>query len=179
MKINIADIPRDGLKLDFEERKETLNRVLERDGRGIRVTGPIGCHLLVKRKAAEISIAGYMETRVSFVCSLCLKRFERDVHWDIDYTLVPEQRFVEEKERELAPDELDVSFFTGDVIDTADILMEEFFLEMPIRFICREGCKGLCPRCGADLNQGECACPRERPVDPRLAKLKELKIKSS
>lgn len=177
MKISITDIPQEGLKLHREEKEETFNRVLKRDKRGIRVLRPVDCYLFIQRKATKISIEGSMETGVSFICSLCLKRFERDVHWDISYTLVPEERFVEEKERELTREELDTAFLTGDTIDTIEILKEQFFLEMPIRFLCKEDCKGLCPRCGADLNEGKCACLKEKPIDPRLAKLKEIKIK--
>ena len=179
MKINIGEIPEEGLRLHWEEREETLNTVLKKDRREIRVIRPVDCHLFIQRKAAKVSVDGYMETGVSFVCSLCLKRFERDVHWDIHYTLIPEERFIEDKERELTPEELDTAFLSGDTIDTTDILTEQFFLEMPIRFLCREDCKGLCPGCGVDLNEGECACPKERPIDPRLAKIRELKIKSS
>ncbi len=179
MKISILDIPKEGLRLHWEEGEETLNRALRQDKRGIKVLRPMDCHLFIQRKATKVSVDGYIEAEVSFVCSLCLRRFNRSVHWDIHYTLVPEERFVEERERELSREELDTAFFTGDTIDTTEIIKEQFFLEMPIRFLCKEDCRGLCPRCGTDLNEGECACPKDRPVDPRLAKLRELKIKSS
>ena len=54
------------------------------------------------------------------------------------------------------------------------MLREQFVLAVPFAPLCREDCKGLCPQCGIDLNTGTCAC--EKPVDPRLAALKGLKI---
>ena len=57
-------------------------------------------------------------------------------------------------------------------LDPDELISEDLFLEMPTRFLCREDCKGLCPICGADLNEGPCAC--ESPKDPRWDALKDL-----
>ena len=53
-----------------------------------------------------------------------------------------------------------------------ELISEDIFLDLPSKFLCAEDCKGICPKCGADLNEGSCSCEKE--VDPRLAALKQL-----
>ncbi len=56
--------------------------------------------------------------------------------------------------------------------DLDELITEDIFLDLPSKFLCREDCKGICPMCGSDLNDGSCSCEKE--VDPRLAALKQL-----
>ena len=58
-------------------------------------------------------------------------------------------------------------------IDPDPALIEALTLEFPMVFLCKEDCKGLCPRCGKDLNEGDCGCPKKE-IDPRLAILGKL-----
>lgn len=58
-------------------------------------------------------------------------------------------------------------------LDVDELVYTEVFLSLPTKFLCREDCKGICPKCGKDLNEGECGCEK-REIDPRLAKLAEL-----
>ncbi|MBR3780013.1 MAG: DUF177 domain-containing protein [Clostridia bacterium] len=53
-----------------------------------------------------------------------------------------------------------------------ELISEDIFLDLPSKFLCGKDCKGICPKCGADLNEGSCSCEKE--VDPRLAALKQL-----
>ncbi len=56
--------------------------------------------------------------------------------------------------------------------DLDALITEDIFLDLPSKLLCSEECKGMCPKCGADLNAGSCSCEKE--VDPRLAALKQL-----
>ena len=69
-------------------------------------------------------------------------------------------------------DSPDYFLLEGDELDLCDLLETSFILNLESRFLCREDCRGLCPRCGADLNLGPCGCKREK--DPRLAVLEQL-----
>ena len=60
-----------------------------------------------------------------------------------------------------------------DQLDLDQLLTEDILLDVPSKFLCSPGCKGLCPTCGKNLNQGPCGCERDT-VDPRLAVLKDL-----
>ena len=56
--------------------------------------------------------------------------------------------------------------------DLDPLITEDIFLDLPAKFLCSEDCKGVCSKCGKDLNTGSCSCEKE--VDPRLAALKQL-----
>lgn len=58
-------------------------------------------------------------------------------------------------------------------LDLAELVTSDILLELPTSIVCDEGCKGLCPICGKNLNEGDCGC-ETKVVDPRLAKLREL-----
>src|SRR5205823_14521077 len=75
---------------------------------------------------------------------------------------------------ELGEDDLDTFAFDGESVNLEPFLREQLVLAVPFAPLCREDCKGLCPQCGVDLNSGTCAC--EKPIDPRLAALKGLKL---
>ncbi len=77
---------------------------------------------------------------------------------------------------ELGDGDLDVFPYDGEAIDLEPLFREQFVLSVPYAPLCREDCKGLCPQCGIDRNTETCAC--EKPMDPRLAALKGLKIPS-
>jgi uncharacterized protein len=72
--------------------------------------------------------------------------------------------------RELTRDDLDVAFYEGEVVDVAPLAEERVQMSIPMKPLCREDCRGLCSRCGADRNLGSCGCGSEDP-DPRWAAL--------
>jgi uncharacterized protein len=78
-------------------------------------------------------------------------------------------------EVELNEEDLDLSFYEGDSVDLTPLIQEELVLALPTRPLCRETCKGLCPQCGANLNQQVCGCI-PAVGDPRLAVLRSLKV---
>ena len=78
-----------------------------------------------------------------------------------------------EGERELEEDDLTTAFYEHDEIDLDHLMREQFHLALPMKPLCREDCKGLCPRCGANRNTTTCTC-EVRWEDPRLAGLKAL-----
>jgi uncharacterized protein len=97
------------------------------------------------------------------ICARCLKEFGHSMHICVEVTLAEEIH-----------DESDVDVFLleGDNVDVDEIVTTYVVLNMEQRFLCREDCKGLCPKCGADLNEGPCTCKAE--IDPRLTVLGQL-----
>lgn len=129
-----------------------LSGVVEKGGRGFLLEG---------------EVAG----SVRLLCSRCLQEFSFSFAEPVSLHLLPASQAPSEEEIQLGRDELDVHFFEEPVIDLTDLAAEQVQLAVPIKPLCRETCAGLCPRCGADLNQGPCACPRT--TDPRWAALGE------
>jgi len=101
---------------------------------------------------------------LSLVCDRCLKAFSREKAVRCEYML-------SEDENDRDNDEIVV--LEDDTVDLGDLAKTAFILDMDTKNLCREDCKGLCPRCGADLNQGSCGC-QKRDADPRLAVLAKL-----
>jgi uncharacterized protein len=79
------------------------------------------------------------------------------------------------EEKELRAEELDFVYYSDDLIDIDPLLAEQLLLQIPMKILCREDCKGLCPHCGVNMNADDCQC-REKRVDVRLAVLNKLKI---
>src|SRR5215213_1252628 len=78
------------------------------------------------------------------------------------------------EEVELQAEDLILSAYEGDAVDLDELVREQILLALPSRHLCREDCKGLCQRCGANLNNGPCSCEQGE-VDPRWAALADLK----
>jgi uncharacterized protein len=81
--------------------------------------------------------------------------------------------YEKEEETELTGEDLNFAFYKGEEVDISAIVKEMLVLEIPLRYLCQDSCKGLCPRCGQNLNVKSCSCV---PVqgDPRFAVLKQL-----
>jgi uncharacterized protein len=82
-----------------------------------------------------------------------------------------------EAEREIEEDDLTTAYYRDETIDLGELVREQFYLALPMKPLCAEACKGLCPQCGMNLNQGTCDCRLEW-QDPRFEALKALKNKT-
>ncbi len=102
-------------------------------------------------------------------CVRCLIEVEQPLTWTIgDLFIYPPEN---------APE--DALTVGEDVhIDLAPLVRENMLLSKPMRILCRPDCKGLCPNCGQNWNEGPCDC-REENGDPRWAALQKLKDASS
>ena len=119
--------------------------------------------------------AGYMRMRVTLsvdyetVCARCLTPIRGSFTHSLEKTVAP-QNVLED----LPEEKLDEYVIIDDgFLNMDEQLKEEIELEFPSRFLCREGCKGLCQKCGKNLNDGECDCPKKE-IDPRLAPLQKI-----
>jgi uncharacterized protein len=86
------------------------------------------------------------------------------------YLLVPRDK-ADQEEIELLDDDMEVDFVKGDKVDLSDIVREQIYLSLPMRSICKESCRGLCPVCGANLNERSCQCMKAE-GHPAFSKLR-------
>lgn len=100
---------------------------------------------------------------LSAVCAKCTAPIKRQISVPVEHILISHS---ENEDNDLYIVVEDMHFHLDELVS------EDIFLSMPSRFLCREDCKGLCSVCGADLNQGKCACAK--PTDPRWDALKDL-----
>lgn len=113
----------------------------------------------------SLTLKGDVSMKLEVNCARCMKDIEYDFTFALEETLVRE-------DSDSDPDG-DEIVYSGDEIDVSDIAMNGFLVNVPGKFLCKEDCKGLCPECGADLNEGDCGCDNEV-IDPRWEALKNI-----
>lgn len=124
---------------------------------------PVRIHGGIRDNAGVVSLEGQVQATVHTRCARC----NRPVVYEKDTPV----RFILAKELSHAETESDdILVVESDQVELDDILVPELILDMEMAVLCNEDCKGLCPKCGKDLNKGECGCCRKE-VDPRLAGL--------
>ena len=117
----------------------------------------------IENSAGVLTLRGTIRGAMRCRCDRCAREFDRAVDIPLEVPLASELQDEENP---------DYFLLEGDELDLDDVLETSFILNTDTLFLCREDCKGLCPRCGADLNQGPCGCKPEK--DPRLAVLEQL-----
>jgi DUF177 domain-containing protein len=141
-------------------------------GRAQLVEERHGKHQTIK----DIRVNGDFSARMEFACARCLEPVVQEVARNFDLLYRPQGSDAGPEERSVASAEAEVSYYEGDGILLEDILREQMLLAAPLKAVCREDCKGLCPHCGQNLNVEQCSC--EEPVDdPRWAALKDIRSK--
>jgi uncharacterized protein len=137
------------------------------------VVAPVHLVMDLHKDRDAYRVAGRVQTRLRLECGRCLEAFEIPVDSPFDLRYVPHVDPSEEGEREVDEDDLSTAFYKDDTLDLAELMHEQFVLALPMKPLCSESCKGLCPHCGTNLNATTCACA---PVwdDPRLAAFKGL-----
>lgn len=129
------------------------------------VTEPVLAQGTVRNTAGVLMMTGNLTTCIHGVCDRCAADFDREINFPIDVVLVTELSNEENEDEWVFPLE-------GDSADLDDIVRTVFVLNLDSKLLCREDCKGLCHRCGKNLNEGPCNCQKE--LDPRFAALKQL-----
>ena len=131
MKVKISEIPEEGITLT-----ETLDPVkMELESPGLKFTAPVGVTATFQKQQETVWVDVGVVGDVEQICSRCLERRGKpyDSRFQLDYS-------TEEKV----------------VLDITDDVRQEILLSYPVRFLCREDCRGLCPQCGTNLNERSC-----------------------
>ncbi len=153
MYINLSDLKEIGgrkkvsLELEFHD-LEFVNREIE-------IEKPIQLELEIFNTRDSFVVEGKLKAELILSCSRCLQKYSSEIELDISEDVLKSEM---EDEEELYLD---------------DIVKDNIILSLPMKPLCSEDCKGICPNCGQDLNEGECDCEVEN-LDPRLAKLKDF-----
>jgi uncharacterized protein len=138
------------------------------------VAAPVALAFDIFKDKDQFRLAGRVQTTLRLPCSRCLEPFTSPVDASFDLRYHPRSQNVGEGERQVEEDDLSTAFYEDETIDLGQLIREQFYLSLPMKPLCHEGCRGLCPECGTNLNRGTCDCTHEW-VDPRLAALKALK----
>ncbi len=172
MRLDLRDLRERGepLRLDrrFEESELSLG------GELVSLRAPAHCSATVSEKLDRVRVKGTVRASVDLKCCRCLKSFPHEVEQEFDLTYEPVPEVEVGEEIALSYGDLEIGFYRNDELDLSLIVGEQVLLEIPMKPVCREDCKGLCSHCGADLNEGLCDCSPQS-FDPRLEPLRQLK----
>ncbi|HXE75850.1 MAG TPA: DUF177 domain-containing protein [Candidatus Xenobia bacterium] len=142
--------------------------------RDFRQVAPLRAEGWAELLGNEIRLAGKLATRLELTCARCLEPVAQEVAAGFDLLYRPVSTISREEELSLTGEDLELGFYVGQGLFLADALAEQVHLALPMKMLCREECRGLCPHCGANLNRERCKC-EARAVDPRLAPLARIR----
>ncbi len=163
MLIHVADIPPEGLRIEgtadfprpFQDPAWALDDLA----------------LTIEKEGDTVFVRGGLAARVPLTCGRCVESYTVTVRPTVDARFVPAPA-TRGEERELGADDLETDVYQHGTLDLTALLETETTLALPMKPLCRESCRGLCPVCGGNRNTTDCACERPAP-DPRWAALKD------
>ena len=174
--LKLDEIPEEGLDLKWKEERESLLAYIGDLSRiDFDFETPLQAEVKIWKTGRSVLIKGKVETTLRLQCVRCLKEFSSLLSTTFDLILHPLREAPSDEEVELASEEMESGFFEGGEIHLSEIACEQIFLELPYQPLCEEGCKGLCPICGRDLNLSSCGCVKEE-FPSGFSGLKKLKL---
>lgn len=133
--------------------------------------------LLDRFGSRTIRVRGRLLVRMEGVCRRCLDPVVRKLEDGFELYYYPMSTIAVREEVPINSDDVDIGFYEAPGIELADVLKEQILLWLPMSALCQPDCKGLCPKCGANLNHRHCGC-RDEFLDPRWEALKKLHFKN-
>jgi uncharacterized protein len=182
MRIRLEELAEGALSLKVNEPPESFPVLTEMADSGVcQFLGPLKAALRAQRVGDIVEIKGKVSTAVRMDCGRCLQPFEMllESSFDLAYSPkepVPEPSGPDHEELELTAEDMGLIYYQGEEINLKNEIQEQVVLAFPLRTICKPACRGLCPKCGVDLNVAVCDCYRA-PSDGKFAVLKNLKLK--
>ena len=149
-----------GKRLDFQFELDLSD--MEFSGQ-YPISRPVAVSGEVRNTAGILELTLNARSTLDAVCDRCGKAFVQEK--DVLFACMLAEELQNEENDEIV-------LLEDGMVDVGDLARTAFILDMDTKTLCSEDCKGLCPRCGADLNLGPCSCKKE--TDPRLAVLAKL-----
>lgn len=129
-----------------------------------------------KTEDGRILVEGSFSVTLQLTCSRCLEHFDFSVVESFRDIFYPDTLGWDHGVHELSREDLDILYYRTEELDLSLVYLEKTYLALPMKPLCRDDCKGICPVCGKNLNYGSCGCNR-RVTDPRWEQLAKIKKK--
>ncbi|OPY04754.1 MAG: hypothetical protein A4E67_02254 [Syntrophaceae bacterium PtaB.Bin038] len=175
MKIHVSLIPEEGRRLQYTLEGDWYRDYLQKGGAMEFRTRPAEVSAAVHKVLDAVTLDIRVETALDLDCGRCLESFRLPVRSEFRYTLVP-SRDPEEQKEELSDEDISFGYYRDDLIDLNALVYEQILLQVPMKPLCAETCRGLCAQCGANLNAEPCGC-KPGAADGRLGALKNFKAR--
>jgi len=170
MRIDVSELELSPLRYSGELSQQELGF----DPRDVLIRGKVRIDLLVEKRGYDVLVRGTLKAQAELSCSRCLEPVEVGIASDFDQLYESNAAHRLTGEIALQEKDTDIAFFSGNTIEINDIIREQVLLAVPMKPICREDCKGLCPHCGKNMNLNTCDCGNLF-SDPRLAELSKIR----
>jgi uncharacterized protein len=175
MRIRVDEIPESGRFLHFHWDDARFRQFLPAaDPFEFKLVRPLNVDLEIQKRTDHIRVQGTLRGTLQVTCHRCLEPFLWPLAEQVEVFLLEEEELEPSEEIELEARELDYEFFDGVIIEIDQLVAEQVFLALPVKILCADNCLGLCPRCGANLNQEPCKCEKSSGDSP-FAGLKKIK----
>ncbi|MFO7830599.1 MAG: DUF177 domain-containing protein [Desulfuromonadaceae bacterium] len=179
MQVSVDEIGSQGLELShtYSPGELPVLEQLQSDGVVKEIT-PVVSHVRIHKITQIIEVAGSAEVTMNMQCSRCLEEQQFDIKIDFSQSYVDQLPQVTDEdggEVELSAEQMGLELFDGETIDLRDEIQQQIVLALPIRPLCSDKCKGLCSRCGANLNNDECSCDNGN-ISMHFAALRDFKV---
>jgi len=158
--------------LPFESAAEP--EVLELDVANYRLTSPAVASGEITLHIGSISVAGSIKGETEADCTRCLRPIQKPLAIDFDVDYLTDGELGSDDDLQLQPGDLDRDELRDYRLDLNQLVREQILLNIPEQIYCTEDCKGLCEKCGGNLNLVNCNCEDDE-IDPRWEALKNLK----
>ena len=125
----------------------------------------------------DISVSGLLKTAIKMSCIRCLGDFNFPLEAEFHYDFFPADERESSPEIEISTRDLDVLYYQGGFIEIPPLIREQVLLNIPSYPLCRELCKGICSKCGLNLNRVPCQCEKEEGVGSKFEALRNFPLK--
>jgi uncharacterized protein len=170
MIIDLLNLPRGPFSFEFTLKPEEADL----EGEDVRFRGDVAVKGEIEKAEGRHIVRGTIDSEQSLDCSRCLEPIDTRSSIKFDVGYVPADAEVLGSDHELSLDDLDIAMLDGDELDLNELAREQIVLALPEQVFCKEDCKGLCEKCGANRNLIDCKC-KEKEIDPRWSALKNFK----
>jgi uncharacterized protein len=176
MKISVDEIPQTPKEISFSESVEDLKEFYRQSkSSDFGFPTQLDVELRFYRSGADLFFDGSFHAELEGCCGRCLETYAFELGQRFDFVLTPAPAHQGRRAEELRSDDLGLSYYSGEEIDLSPLIAEQLLLALPTRPLCKEDCRGLCSRCGANLNRESCDCAAPE-GDPRMAIFRSLKV---
>jgi len=175
--VRIDELPESGRVFHLHRNASWLPQMVgQPDDLGqLSLTRPLNADLDLTPEKDTVKVKGWLQAWVKLPCSRCLCEFSMEIAETFEFQFIQARPDEMEEDIDLKTEEMNTEFFDGMKIDLDRIIAEQIFLAIPQKPLCHEGCRGLCPGCGNDLNREPCNCRTPLTESP-FAALRSLKL---
>ena len=151
--------------INIEGKVLKVNDTIDFSGKSefdVKFVAPAEVEACFSSLGGEVNLKGRVNCSVEYTCDRCAKTYPSSLSVEFHEVLKKETPFENEENTDN-----DIIFFKGNSVDLDEIVYKNIFMNIPTKKLCKADCKGLCAKCGKDLNEGDCSCDT-RETDPRF-----------